>query len=83
MKLSTYINAAIWSRVSALNLLDACIKYKLDTASLTWHNYKRRQTQSEKFHARAIQLADEQHDLIIVQAQLLERFEMAMEEAHG
>jgi ABC-type uncharacterized transport system substrate-binding protein len=87
VRLSTIFQAAIYARIKQERIykaLDLCID-KLDDKRIDklLPKYQRANRQAIKFLDTAIQLADEQHDLILVQAQLLERFEMAMAEAHG
>ena len=80
MKLSTIINAAREAEgISA----DACIYLlRCPYDQNVCKRAHRKHTQANHLFARAIQLADEQDELIVAQAQLLEQFATAMEEAH-
>lgn len=82
MKLSTYINAAIKANGQAFYLLAASSKpFALGHTDYT--EYERSCRQAAAFHARAVQLADEQHDLIVMQEERLDQFAQALQEVQS
>lgn len=83
MKLSTYIKAHRKASEQANYLFSISLAQVLRTPKMPQLHKElrlRRQAQADKFFTRAVQLADEQHDLIVTQEAQLDQFAQALQE---
>jgi len=80
VRLSTYINAAVKAHDETGHLLTR-MGNPFGQGHTYFTDYERRHRQAAAFHRRAIALADEQDQLIALQAAELDGFMRVMQEA--